>query len=426
VSSSAPSDGTGLAATLDAVWRIEGSRVVAALARVTGDLAEAEDLAQEALAEALSTWPTAGVPTRPGAWLTTVAKRRAIDGWRRRAALDERHRAIAHRLEHEAELAWEPIEDDLLRLVFTACHPVLSREARVVLTLRVVASLSTPEIARLLLTSVPTVQQRIVRAKRTLSEARVPFEVPDHTEWGPRLDAVLTVVYLVFTEGYAATSGDRWVRRDLADEALRLGRVLAGLLPHEPEVHGLLALMELQASRFAARVDDHGDPVVLADQDRRRWDHAQIARGVAALDRVDALGRGRGPYALQAAIAACHATAPDFERTDWERIVVLYDALAQLAPGPVVRLNRAAALAHLPDGLAPALAEVEDLAASGALPRSHLLPSVHAELLQRAGQDERARQRFEEAAALASNERERAWLERKAARPAGACVSRGP
>lgn len=374
-----------LGATLDAIWRIEGAQVVGTLARMTGDLSEAEDLAQEALAEALATWARTGVPRRPGAWLTTVAKRRAIDGWRRRAALDDRHRALAHALQDQPDAAWEPIADDQLRLVFAACHPALTREAQVVLTLRVVASLSTAEIARLLLTSVPAVQQRIVRAKRTLTEAHVPFEVPDHTEWGSRLGAVLTVVYLVFTEGYAASSGDRWVRRDLADEALRLGRVLVGLLPREPEVRGVLALMELQASRFAARVDISGGPVLLADQDRRCWDRGQIDRGLATLDRVDALGRGRGPYALQAAIAACHATAPTFAQTDWERIVVLYDALAQLAPGPVVRLNRAAALAQTVDGLEPALAELDALTAAGALPRSHLLPSIRAELLHRLG-----------------------------------------
>lgn len=403
-----------LAAALDAVWRIEGSRVVATLARVTGDLSDAEDLAQEALAEALATWPRDGVPRNPGAWLTTVARRRAIDGWRRRAALDERHRAIAHDLAETPDVEWEPIEDDLVRLIFTACHPVLAREAQIVLTLRVVASLSTTEIARLFLSTVPTVQQRIVRAKRTLSQARVPFDVPDHTEWAPRLNTVLTVVYLIFTEGYAATAGDRWIRRDLADEALRLGRILARQLPREPEVHGLVALMELQAARFAARVDATGSPVVLADQDRRRWDRAQIGRGLAALARVDALGRGRGPYALQAAIAACHAVAPAFEETDWERIVVLYDALGQLAPGPVVRLNRAAAISMTSGGTEQALAEVEELSSSGALPRSHLLASVHAELLQRTGRLDEARQRFLAAASLATNERERAWLEQRA------------
>ncbi|GAA3524859.1 RNA polymerase sigma factor [Aeromicrobium flavum] len=409
-----------LAGTLDAIWRIEGSRVVATLARVTGDLAEAEDLAQEALAEALRSWPASGVPRNPGAWLTTVARRRAIDGWRRRAALDDRHRALARDLGEAADDVWQPIEDDLLRLVFTACHPVLPREAQVALTLRVVASLSTAEIARLLVASVPAVQQRIVRAKRTLTEARVPFEVPDHTEWVPRLQSVLTVVYLVFTEGYAATAGDRWVRRELAEEALRLGRVLSRLLPREPEIHGLVALMELQASRFTARVDDAGDPVVLADQDRRQWDRGQIRRGLEALERVDALRRGRGPYALQAAIAACHATAPSFAETGWDRIVLLYDALGALAPGPVVRLNRAAALSMTEDGTLPALAEVEQIADAGQLGASHLVGSVRAELLQRLGRTAEARGQFLAAAELATNDRERAWLERKAERLAGA------
>ncbi|MCD9152833.1 RNA polymerase sigma factor [Aeromicrobium duanguangcaii] len=402
--------------TLDALWRIEGSRIVATLARVTGDLAEAEDLAQEALAEALRSWPTTGVPRNPAAWLTTVARRRAIDGWRRREALDDRRRSLARDLASLADDVWQPIDDDLLRLVFTACHPALPREGQVALTLRVVASLSTAEIARLLVVSVPAVQQRIVRAKRTLSEARVPFEVPDHTEWKPRLNAVLTVVYLLFTEGYAATSGDRWVRRDLADEALRVGRVLGRLLPREPEVHGLVALMELQASRFAARTDAAGDPVLLADQDRRLWDQAQLRRGLAALDRVDALGRGRGPYALQAAIAACHATAPSFAATDWERIVVLYDALLALSPGPVVRLNRAAALSMTTDGTRPALAEVEAITAGGDLATSHLVTSVRAELLQRLGRTAEARGEFLSAAAQATNDRERAWLEGKAAK----------
>ena len=404
-----------LAATLDAVWRIEGPRVVATLARVTGDLSEAEDLAQDAVAEALRVWPESGVPRNPGAWLTTVARRRAVDGWRRRAALDERHQSMAHRLEQEDDTAWEPIEDDLLRLVFTACHPVLAREAQVALTLRVVAGLSTAEIARLLLSTVPAVQQRIVRAKRTLSEARVPFEVPDHTEWSARLSAVLTVTYLLYTEGYAASAGDRWVRRDLAQEALRLGRIVSRLLPREPEVHGLVALMELQSSRFAARTDRRGDPVTLAHQDRRLWDRSQIARGLASLDRVDALGRGRGPYALQAAIAACHATAPSFAATDWERILVLYDALGALVPGPVVRLNRAAALSMTEGGLEPALAEIDRIDAEGALARSHLVASTRADLLLRLGRTAEARGQFIAAAELAGNDLERAWLQARAA-----------
>ncbi|SKB10316.1 RNA polymerase sigma factor [Aeromicrobium choanae] len=404
-----------LAATLDAVWRIEGPRVVATLARMTGDLSEAEDLAQDAVAEALRVWPESGVPRNPGAWLTTVARRRAVDGWRRRAALDERHHAMAHQLEQDDDTAWAPIEDDLLRLVFTACHPVLAREAQVALTLRVVAGLSTTEIARLLLSSVPAVQQRIVRAKRTLSEARVPFEEPDHTEWSARLSAVLTVIYLLYTEGYAASAGDRWVRRDLAQEALRLGRVVGRLLPGEPEIHGLVSLMELQSSRFAARTDRHGDPVTLAEQDRRLWDRTQIARGIAALERVDELGRGRGPYALQAAIAACHATAPSFAATDWERILVLYDALSALVPGPVVRLNRAAALSMTEGGLEPALAEIDRIDAEGSLSRSHLVASTRADLLLRLGRTAEARGQFIAAAELAGNDLERAWLQARAA-----------
>ncbi|MET0714549.1 MAG: sigma-70 family RNA polymerase sigma factor, partial [Mycetocola sp.] len=300
---------TDIRRTIDAVWRIEGARVVATLAKMTGDVGLAEDLAQEAFLDALKQWPESGVPQNAGAWLTAVAKRRAIDGWRRRERLDERYRAIAHDLDQVSEDEWQPIDDDVLRLVFTACHPVLSREAQVALTLRVVAGLTTEEIARLLLVPVATVQQRIVRAKKTLSAAKVPFEAPDPAEWPARLSAVLGVVYLLFTEGYAATSGDRWIRTELAHEALRLGRVLAGLLPREPEAHGLVALMEFQASRFAARTARDGSPILLADQDRSRWDRAQIGRGLAALQKADAVGRGRGSYSLQAAIAQCHATA---------------------------------------------------------------------------------------------------------------------
>ena len=310
---------TDIRRAVDAVWRIDGARVVATLARYTGDLGQAEDLAQEALAEALESWGDAGIPSKPGAWLTSVGRRRAIDAWRRRERLDERYRLLANELEEGVEDAWEPIPDDVLRVVFTACHPVLSREAQLALTLRVVGSLTTEEIARLFLVPVATVQQRIVRAKKTLQAASVPFELPEPREWPERLGAVLGVVYLLFTEGYAATSGERWMRPELADEALRLARVLAGLLPREPEVHGLVALLELQRSRFAARTDATGAPVLLTDQDRRRWDRAQIARGRAALARGDALGRGRGPYALQAAIAECHAVASSVEMSLIER-----------------------------------------------------------------------------------------------------------
>jgi RNA polymerase sigma factor (sigma-70 family) len=402
---------------LDAVWRIEGARITATLARMTGDVGLAEDLAQEAIADALVQWPAAGVPDNPGAWLTAVAKRTAIDGWRRRSALDERYRAIAHDLEETTDDEWEPIPDDVLRLVFAACHPALSREAQVALTLRVVASLTTEEIARMFLVPVATIQQRIVRAKKTLAAARVPFEVPDPSDWPARLGGVLGVVYLVFTEGYRATSGERWVRHDLAAEALRLGRVLAALLPREPEAHALVALMEFQSSRFATREAADGAPVLLADQDRSRWDRGRIRQGVAALTRADAVARsqnrGRGNYALQAAIARCHAVAPSVEATDWDEIVVLYEALGRLAPSPVVDLNRAVAVS-MATGPANALILVDALAADGALRGSHLLPSVRGELLARLGRPDEARAELAEAARLTANDRERALLLRKA------------
>ena len=405
---------TDIERTVDAVWRIESARIVATLARMTGDVGLAEDLAQEALVDALIQWPASGVPQNAGAWLTAVAKHKAIDGWRRRERLDERYRAIAHDLSATAESEWEPIDDDVVRLVFTACHPVLSRESQVALTLRVVAGLTTEEIARMLLVPVATVQQRIVRAKKTLAAAHVPFETPDPGDWASRLGAVLGVVYLVFTEGYSATSGDRWIRTELANEAVRLGRVLAGLLPREPEVHGLLALMELQASRFGARVASDGSPILLTDQDRSRWDRAQIDRGRAALARVDELGRGRGSYALQATIAECHAIAPSVDETDWERIVVLYEALGRIAPGPVIELNRAVAVS-MATGPASALRIVDRLVSEGALRGSHLLPSVRGELLARLGRTEEAKSELIAAAVLASNKRESAVLRAKAA-----------
>jgi len=405
---------TDIDRTVDAVWRIEGARIVATLAKMTGDVGLAEDLAQEALVDALTQWPESGVPRNAGAWLTAVAKHKAIDAWRRRERLDERYRAIAHDLSETTDDEWQPIDDDLVRLVFTACHPVLSRESQVALTLRVVAGLTTGEIARLLLVPVATVQQRIVRAKKTLSAARVPFEAPDPGEWSARLGAVLGVVYLVFTEGYAATSGDRWMRTEIAGEALRLGRVLAELLPREPEVHGLVALMELQSSRFAARLDRDGIPILLADQDRTAWDRAQIERGRAALERADAVGRGRGNYALQAAIAECHAIAVSIDGTDWERIVVLYEALGRIAPSPVVELNRAVAVS-MATGPANALRIVDRLVAEGALRGSHLLPSVRGELLARLGRAEEARSELIAAAALAGNHRTSALLRAKAA-----------
>ncbi|ASD23505.1 RNA polymerase subunit sigma-24 [Cryobacterium sp. LW097] len=401
--------------TVDAVWRIEGARIVATLAKMTNDVVLAEDLAQEAVVDALRQWPEAGIPRNPGAWLTAVAKRKAIDTWRRRERLDERYRAMAHDLVGigTAADAGEPIDDDVLRLVFIACHPVLAREAQVALTLRLIGGLTTEEIARLFLVPVATIQQRILRAKKTLAAAGVPFEVPDPSEWRSRLGAVLGVVYLIFTEGYAATSGDHWLRTDLANEALRLARVLAGLTPREPEAHALVALMELQASRFGARVRADGTPILLADQDRRRWDHGQIARGQAALARADALGRGRGSYALQAAIAQCHARAPSVADTDWDRIVLLYEALGRIAPNPVVELNRAVAVA-MATGPASALRIVDDLADDGALRGSALLASVRGELLARLGRAQEARAEFLTAAALTANTRERDVLLAKA------------
>ncbi len=403
---------------VEAVWRIEGARIVAALARMTGDLGLAEDVAQESVAEALSSWPVNGIPANAGAWLTAVSKRRLIDAWRRRERLDERYTMIAHDLSDAGEDVWEPIGDDLLRLVFTACHPALSRESQMALTLRVVGGLTTQEIARMLLVPVATVQARITRAKKTLAAARVPFETPDPAEWPSRLGGVLGVVYLVFTEGYAATAGERWMRPDLADEALRLGRVVNGLLPREPEAHALVALMEFQRSRFAARESADGEPVLLADQDRSRWDRGQISRGSAALraadDRARARGAGRGPYALQAAIAECHCRAGSVDDTDWERIVLLYEALGRIAPSPIVELGRASAVA-MATGPATALRIVDDLAASGALRGSPLLPGIRGELLVRLGRTDEARAELRAAAALTPNDAQRAMLERRVA-----------
>jgi RNA polymerase sigma factor (sigma-70 family) len=405
---------------VEAVWRIESSRVVATLVRLTGDVGAAEELAQDALVSALEQWPETGIPRNPGAWLTTVAKRRAVDGWRRNAALRERYASMARELE-TAAVEDDPddvIRDDLLRLVFISCHPVLSREARVALTLRLLGGLTTDEIARAFLVPSPTIGQRISRAKRTLSAARVPFEVPDRSELPGRVGAVLEVLYLVFNEGYSATAGDDWMRPALAEEALRLGRILSGLLPRHAEVHGLLALMELQASRMGARTGRDGEPVLLSDQDRTRWNRAQIGRGVAALARADALGEARGPYALQAAIAACHATAPSTAATDWQEIVALYDALAEVAPSPVVELNRAVAIsmAHGPDA---GLHAVDRMAGIGALAGYHLLPAVRGDLLHRLGRADEASAEFERAASLTRNERERALLLARAARRVG-------
>ncbi|MGF7121875.1 RNA polymerase sigma factor [Rhodococcus sp. TAF43] len=405
-----------------AVWRIESARIVATLIRTVGDFGLAEDLAQEALVDALAQWPQTGVPANPGAWLTTVAKRKAIDGWRRQERYDDRLATIARNLETEEtaatsdELPWDPdrIDDDVLRLLFVSCHPVLSREAQVALTLKVVGGLSSEEIARAFLASTAAVQQRIVRAKKTLAAAKVPFEVPPRSEFGDRLGAVLGVLYLVFNEGHASSAGDEWMRPELSREAVRLGRVLAELLPHEPDVHGLVALMELTAARFPARLDADGDPVLLADQDRRRWDHGAIIRGRAALARADAIGRGRGAYALQAAIAECHAVAPSVDDTDWDRIVLLYEALGRLAPSPVVDLNRAAAVS-MASGPAAALRIIDDLVDGGRLAGYRLLPATRGELLARLGRNREARIEFEAAAELTGNERERKILLDKAA-----------
>lgn len=402
-----------------AVWRIESARIVGTLTRMVGDFGLAEDLAQEALVVALRQWPVEGIPRNAAAWLTAVAKRKAVDGWRRRERLDDRLALIAHELEQEQaqvpDLAWDPdaVDDDVLRLLFIACHPVLSREAQVALTLRVVGGLSTGEIARAFLIPTATVQQRIVRAKKTLAAAHAPFEVPPRDEHPARLGAVLGVLYLIFNEAHAASSGPEWMRPELSDEAIRLARVLAALQPREPEVHGLLALLELTAARFPARTDRNGDPVLLADQDRGRWDRSRIARGRAALATADGLGRGRGAYGLQAAIAECHAVAPSVEETDWDRIVVLYEALGRLTPSPVVELNRAAAVA-MATGPASALRLLDELSASGVLRGYHLLPATRGELLRRLGRESEARSEFAVAAGLAGNDRERRLLERKA------------
>ncbi|MFE3456745.1 RNA polymerase sigma factor [Nocardiopsis aegyptia] len=414
-----------------AVWRIESARIVGALARYTGDFALAEDLAQEALAEALVTWPREGVPAHPAGWLLTVGRRRAIDAFRRRSARDERYAVLARDLgeggvaagsapadpvREAADVLWDPdqIDDDVLALMFVACHPVLSREARVALTLRVVGGLTSDEIARSCLVPTATVQARITRAKKTLGAARVPFEVPAAAERTERLGSVLNVVYLIFTEGSTASSGRDLLRPDLATEALRLARVLTRLVPDEPEVHGLLALLELTAARFPARTGPDGRPVLLEHQDRRRWDRSAIGRGRAALARANGAGRGLGAYGLQAAIAECHALAPSVQATDWERIVLLYEALGRLAPSPVVDLNRAVAVS-MAEGPAAALEIVDALVAGGALAGSHLLPSVRGELLTRLGRSGEARTELERAVELCGNDSERALLEGKIA-----------
>jgi RNA polymerase sigma factor (sigma-70 family) len=409
---------------VEAVWRIESARIVGALTRYTQDVDLAEDVAQEAVAEALVAWSRDGVPASPVGWLLTAARRRAIDAFRRRSALDERYAELADRLSCGGadpsgaadELPWDPdrIDDDVLALMFVACHPVLSPEARVALTLRAVGGLTCEEIARAFLVPVPTVQARVTRAKRTIAAARVPFAVPPAQERRERLGGVLSVLYVIFTEGSTATSGDRLLRQDLAYEAVRLARTLAALLPDEPEAHGLLGLFELTAARFPARTGPEGEAVLLEDQDRRLWDRSAIRRGLAAIGRASAAGRGLGPYGLQAAIAACHASAPSVPETDWQRVVLLYEALGRVAPSPVVELNRAVAVA-MADGPGQALPLVDELAASDRLSGSYLLPSVRGELLARLGRTAEARAEWELAARLCRNVRERSVLLRKAA-----------
>ncbi|OLT19409.1 RNA polymerase subunit sigma-24 [Pseudonocardia sp. CNS-139] len=401
--------------TVEAVWRIESPRLVAHLARLTQDVGLAEEIAQDAFAQALDQWPREGVPRNPGAWLTTTAKRRAIDLVRREQARDRKYTQLAADLRTpRAEDGGAGSDEDLFSLVFVACHPVLSRESRAALALRLVGGLSTDEVARAFLVPSATMGQRISRAKRTLAEAQVPFALPGDDELAARLSAVLEVVYLVFNEGYAATSGDTWVRRDLAEEAMRLGRVLAGLMPREPEVHGLVALMELQASRFATRTGPDGAPVLLPDQDRSRWDRTLITHGLAALARARTAGKPLGPYTVQAAIAACHSRAPRFEDTDWEAVIALYDALAQLAPSPVVDLNRAVAVLHA-DGPDAALAALDGIRGDPRMARYHLYGAVRADVLLRMGRHDEAADELERAADLAPTARERALLLSRAA-----------
>ncbi|MGW3342299.1 RNA polymerase sigma factor [Nonomuraea rubra] len=399
---------------IEAVWRIEAPRLIAGLAGLVRDVGLAEELAQDALVAALEQWPESGVPRNPGAWLMTVSKRRAIDLIRRNERLQRNLIELGHRLDLEEEPPEiDEIEDDLLRLVFTACHPALSMEARVALTLRVLGGLTTDEIARAFLVPESTVAQRIVRAKRTLADKRVPFEVPQGAELAGRLSSVLEVIYLIFNEGYSATAGDDWMRPGLCADALRLGRVLAGLMPKEPEVHGLVALMEIQASRSAARVGPEGEPILLLEQNRARWDRLLIGRGLAALDRAEELSGTLGPYTLQAAIAACHARALTPEDTDWVRIAALYEALARMSRSPVVELNRAVALS-MAYGPAAGLELLDQIVAEPSLKGYHLLPSVRGDLLFKLGRLEEARAEFERAAGMTRNARERALLEERA------------
>jgi RNA polymerase sigma-70 factor (ECF subfamily) len=408
---------------IDAVWRIESARLIAGIARIVRDVGLAEELAQDALVAALEQWPRSGIPDNPGAWLMTTAKHRAIDALRRGKRLERKHQEIGREIETRESVAAAAIEaavderdvgDDLLRLAFVSCHPVLSTEARVALTLRLLGGLTTEEIARAFLVPEPTIAQRIVRAKRTLADKQVPFEVPGKGELAARLSSVLEVVYLVFNEGYSATAGDDWMRPGLCEDALRLGRILAELVPNEPEVHGLVALMEIQASRLGARTGPSGEPILLFDQNRARWDQLLIRRGLAALERADGLGGARGPYALQAAITACHARALAPDETDWPRIAALYAALAQRTPSPVVELNRGVAVA-MAFGPAAGLAIIDTLTSEPSLESYHLLPSVRADLLAKLGRFDEARAELERAASLTRNARERELLLERAA-----------
>jgi len=403
--------------TIDAVWRIESARIIASLTRITRDVGLSEELAQDAMVAALEQWPTSGVPDNPGAWLMAAAKNRAIDRFRRNKLLERKHEELGRELKSQQDAAMadfeiagdDDISDDLLRLVFISCHPILSAEARAALTLRLLGGLTTQEIARAFLTPEPTIAQRIVRAKRTLKEAHVPFEVPRGLDRSARLTSVLEVIYLIFNEGYSATAGDDWMRPALCEDALRLGRILAELAPQEPEVHGLAALMEIQASRSKARVDAAGEPVLLLEQDRSLWDQLLIHRGFDALGRVEKLGGANGPYALQAAIAACHARARSGEETDWPRIVRLYEELEGLNPSPIVALNRAVAVA-MAFGPAAGLELVDELVSEPSLKAYHLLPSVRGDFLFKLGRLEEARVEFERAAELTRNVRERKLL----------------
>ncbi|GAB7042918.1 MULTISPECIES: RNA polymerase sigma factor [Catenuloplanes] len=397
----------GVRRRIEAIWRIESARLIASLSRLTRDVGAAEEIAQDVFVAALEQWPAGGVPPNPGAWLHTTGRHKAIDRIRRDRMRDDRQLGAAL----DPTLSGKS-DDDLLALIFTACHPVLPRESRTALTLRLLGGLSTDEIARAFLVPSPTIGQRISRAKRTLTEAKVPFETP--ADLGERLPAVLEVVYLIFTEGYAATSGDAWIRRDLAEEAMRLGRMLTGLLPREPEPFGLVALMELQASRFRARTAPDGTPILLPDQDRTRWDRTLIQHGLAALDRATALHRPLGPYSVQAAIAAVHTRAPRFEATDWEAIVALYDALGQIAPSPVVALNRAVAVLHA-DGPEAALTAIDEVRADPRMARHHLVGAVRGDILLRLGRAADAAEELERAAELAPNQRERTLLLERAA-----------